>query len=82
MARLDIRVDGRTRLSRTVDDGKADAILAAAVAVLEPKKVVRNFGGKVVRTTVDEPKRTRRPKPEPGPEDGKADTGSDDTGSD
>ena len=46
MARLDIRVDGRTRFSRTVDDAVIARVLAATE---EPKRVKRAFGGKVVR---------------------------------
>lgn len=48
MARLDIRVDGRTRVSRTVDD----AVVAAVLKASEPVKVkakVRNFQGTTVK---------------------------------
>jgi hypothetical protein len=47
MARLDVRVDGRTKFSRTVDNAVVSAVLAAAVN--EPRRTVkRDFGGKVV----------------------------------
>lgn len=60
MARLDIRVDGRTRFSRTVDDAVVNGVLAAAVN--GPRTVKRNFGGKVV-AEFDEATGKRKAKP-------------------
>lgn len=57
MARLDIRVDGRTQFSRTVDDAVVARVIDAAVA--EPRKVKRNFGGEIVKD-LDAPKRKPR----------------------
>lgn len=79
MARLDVRVDGRTRLSRTVDEAVVSAVLAAATNAIDGTKTeVRNFGGKVVRT----PKAKPKAKPEPEQESPEKDSPATESGSD